>query len=72
MPVQYGGKRGWIRSRTIINGKEKNKKIIGVLENYDEQKEKEAEIEHHLKRKATQAQETGKRKKEKRKAGKGR
>ena len=48
MPVQYGGKRGWIRSRTIINGKEKNKKIIGVLENYDEQKEKEAEIEHHL------------------------
>ena len=28
---------------------EKNKKIIGVLENYDEQKEKEAEIEHHLK-----------------------
>lgn len=49
LPVQYGGKRGWIRSRTIINGKEKNKKIIGVLENYDEQKEKEAEIEHHLK-----------------------
>lgn len=49
MPVRYGGKRGWIRSRTIINGKEKNKKIIGVLENYDEQKEKEAEIEHHLK-----------------------
>ena len=33
--------------RTIINRKEKNKKIIGVLENYDEQKEKEAEI--HLK-----------------------
>ena len=25
LPVQYGGKRGWIRSRTIINGKEKNK-----------------------------------------------
>lgn len=23
LPVQYGGKRGWIRSRTIINGKEK-------------------------------------------------
>ena len=29
--------------------RKKNKKIIGVLENYDEQKEKEAEIEHHLK-----------------------